>query len=57
MGGELTCQSLEKGTADSTLKSSTGGLRIGVGAIYTLYYLLMSVFLSCTKVLLDLIPN
>jgi hypothetical protein len=33
MGGELTCQSLEKGTADSTLKSSTGGLRIGVGAI------------------------
>jgi len=25
--------------------------------IYTLYYLLMSVFLSCTKVLLDLIPN
>jgi hypothetical protein len=36
MGGELTCQSLEKGTADSTLKSSTGGLRIGVGAVFYL---------------------
>jgi len=51
----IILQELWESTLEHPIRATTD--KILLLDIYTLYYLLMSVFLSCTKVLLDLIPN